>query len=68
MIFHKHQLHVRIIDKKLTAVSREALLQSVSRHENGIIFRFTMKPRHHLNQMEDMFYAGFQADLPESDE
>lgn len=30
---HKHQLHVRIIDKKLTAVSREALLQSVSRHE-----------------------------------
>ena len=30
---HKHQLHVRIIDKKLTAVSREALLQSVGRHE-----------------------------------
>ena len=29
----KHQLHVRIIDKKLTAVSREALLQSVGRHE-----------------------------------
>ena len=50
---HKHQLHVRIIDKKLTAVSREALLQSVGR-KNGIIFRFTMKPRHHLNQMEDM--------------